>query len=160
MTEIRLHSLFPCFYHTFYPAKHDSAHSFQFYIRTPVFPTWAEMIPTPRKHYPMPDQHIHDSCLILPQGCSSLLRQGSRLKNWLWSCWTDQADEGARSASRECRNACWPQAWRHSPCSSGEHHPAGRAGAITAQYHIGRIPNPTAWQSGRAAKLQCFELLP
>lgn len=53
MTEICLHSLSPSFYHTFLPCKACfCSHSFQFYIRTPVFPTWAKMIPTPRKHNP------------------------------------------------------------------------------------------------------------
>lgn len=151
LTEICLHSLSPCFYHTFLPCKTwFCSHSFQFYIRTLVFPTWVKMTPTPRKYYPIPV----DSCL-LPYPVSSLLQHpkiGNQTEKLVMILlWADRAVQEARIATRYCRKGLLTTCMKTLTCAAQVNtHTTRKTGAIAVEYHIGMIPNPSnlgIWQN-------------
>lgn len=130
--------------------------SFQFYIRTLVFPTWVKMISTPRKYYPIPV----DSCL-LPYPASSLLQPpkiaNQTVKLVMILLWGNGAVQGARPATRYCRK--WLLTTHMKTlyvCSSGEHpHKKGRS------YHswVSCWHDPKSQQFGNVAEqLSCSAL--
>lgn len=147
LTEIRLHSLSPCFYHSFLPCKASfCSHSFQSYIRTPVFPTLAKMIPTPRKHYPIPVQHIHASCPILLQP-PKIGNQTEKLVMIL--LWADWAVQGARTGTQYCRKwlltTCMKTALqlRWTPTQQERH----ELSQLTSYWHDPKSLNLGIWQN-------------
>lgn len=151
LTEICLHSLSLCFYHTFLPCKAwFCSHSFQFYVRTLVFPTWVKMTPTHRKYYSIPV----DSCR-LPYPASSLL-QPAKIGNqteklFMILLWADRAVQGARTATRYCRKWLLTTCTKALTCAAQVNtHTTRKAGAITVEYHTDMIPNPNnlgIWQN-------------